>query len=40
MAGVTSLPEVATGLSAVASNLPNIAAGNILGIRGHLDVAA
>jgi cation:H+ antiporter len=31
MAGVTSLPELATGLSAVASNLPDIAAGNILG---------
>ncbi|MGZ5488804.1 MAG: sodium:calcium antiporter, partial [Candidatus Aminicenantales bacterium] len=31
MAGVTSLPELATGLSAVASNLPDIAVGNILG---------
>ena len=31
MAGVTSLPELATGLSAVASNLPDIASGNILG---------
>lgn len=31
MAGVTSLPELATGLSAVASNLPDIGAGNILG---------
>jgi len=31
MAGVTSLPELATGLSAVASNLPDIATGNILG---------
>jgi len=31
MAGVTSLPELATGLSAVASDLPDIAAGNILG---------
>lgn len=31
MAGVTSLPELATGLSAVTSNLPDIAAGNILG---------
>jgi cation:H+ antiporter len=31
MAGVTSLPELATGLSAVATNLPGIAVGNILG---------
>jgi cation:H+ antiporter len=31
MAGVTSLPELATGLSAVAANLPDIAAGNVLG---------
>jgi cation:H+ antiporter len=31
MAGITSLPELGTGLSAVASNLPDIAAGNILG---------
>jgi cation:H+ antiporter len=31
MAGVTSLPELATGLSAVASDLPDIAVGNILG---------
>ncbi len=31
MAGVTSLPELATGLSAVASNLPDIAVGNVLG---------
>ncbi len=31
MAGVTSLPELATGLSAVARNLPDIAAGNIFG---------
>jgi cation:H+ antiporter len=31
MAGVTSLPELATGLSAVASGLPDIAAGNVLG---------
>jgi len=31
MAGVTSLPGLATGLSAVASNLPDIAVGNILG---------
>ncbi len=31
MAGVTSLPELATGLSAVASDLPDIAAGNVLG---------
>jgi cation:H+ antiporter len=31
MAGVTSLPELATGLSAVASDLPDIAAGNIFG---------
>jgi len=31
MAGVTSLPELATGLSAVSTGLPDIAAGNILG---------
>jgi cation:H+ antiporter len=31
MAGVTSLPELATGLSAVVSDLPDIAVGNILG---------
>ena len=31
MAGVTSLPELATGLSAVSAGLPDIAAGNILG---------
>jgi len=31
MAGVTSLPELATGLSAVSLGLPDIAAGNILG---------
>ena len=31
MASVTSLPELATGLSAVAADLPDIAAGNILG---------
>ncbi|MBN2265537.1 MAG: sodium:calcium antiporter [Candidatus Aminicenantes bacterium] len=31
MAGVTSLPELAAGLSAVASDLPDIAVGNILG---------
>lgn len=31
MAGVTSLPELATGLSAVAHDLPDIAAGNLLG---------
>lgn len=31
MAGVTSLPELATGLSAVAADLPDIAAGNIFG---------
>ncbi len=31
MGGVTSLPELATGLSAVASNLPDIAVGNVLG---------
>lgn len=31
MAGVTSLPELATGMSAVASNLPDIAVGNVLG---------
>jgi cation:H+ antiporter len=31
MASVTSLPELATGLSAVSSNLPDIAVGNILG---------
>jgi cation:H+ antiporter len=31
MAGVTSLPELATGLSAVSMGLPDIAAGNILG---------
>jgi cation:H+ antiporter len=31
MAGVTSLPELATGLSGVASNLPDIAVGNVLG---------
>jgi len=31
MAGVTSLPELATGVSAVMSDLPDIAAGNILG---------
>jgi len=31
MAGVTSLPELATGLSAVSADLPDIAAGNIFG---------
>jgi cation:H+ antiporter len=31
MAGVTSLPELATGLSAVASSLPDIAVGNVIG---------
>jgi cation:H+ antiporter len=31
MAGVTSLPELATGLSAVTAGLPDIAAGNIFG---------
>jgi cation:H+ antiporter len=31
MAGVTSLPELSTGLSAVAHDLPDIAVGNVLG---------
>jgi len=45
LAGVTSLPELITGLSAVASDLPDIAVGNVIGscafnvaILGILDV--